>query len=497
MSNKHKLRRVTHRRMPITIKKTRTFTDKLQTLRFPRRAFLGALVVAAVGGGVIGGYGYWHNNYSCKTWRPGKETWEPTVYAPSEEMDPIDKAIWLVKENICRYSIEDLMNMNLQPDQVYWLMSHQLRVMPITEEYVKFYLKALHIMEPPYVMTRRLTFPVILQGHECQFLDTLLRCARNIPNLNSKEMDESWLSILRGGGTPGFKVRDEIVSLRSVLMNDIREYTPNVLGMGNSDPSWLISAYVATNPKIEEWGSYGEETVIFNYANYGFETNPVTGVSRCLSFACQGTHFLDALSRLYWYYGQFSGEYEQIAKFQNAAQRYIKAIESKNEPLEYAYAPLMRFMNWFRKDSRKEDFKEVYKCIERLGHTIELMLEPQGYYRYNYPLDDLEPAVQTLAEAIALWYTPEFDSHRELIDTWVHEGDPTKYANQLKHMSKSQKKQMKRTLREMERYTAVEDSESMYSRLFMGSLCHACRGLMLWKEYKQQQAQKPVAPTPH
>lgn len=490
MGTARRLRRTAQKQGYLKSAKKQTFLKSVEGWGFPRRAFLQGVGVVALASTGILGYKHWLDNYSCKTWRPGKETWKPVIYAPSEEMDPVDKAIWLVKENICRYSIDDLKRMNLQPDQVYWMVSHQLRVKPITEEHIRFYLNALHIMEPPYATEKKLLFPVILQGHECQFLDTLFRSARNISNLNSKELDESWLSILRNGGTRQFKCGAQVTSLRSILINELGEYTPERLGLGNSDPSWLIGAFVGTNPTPEEWSLFGENDGMFRYVLYGLETIPEADAARFLYFSCGGTHFLDALSRLYWYYGQYSKEYEPISRLQEETLRWIKKTASVDELIQFYQEWLIRSMEDFHEESTKENFQYFYNIVMHLGHLLELILEPEGYYRNNLPLTTLEPVVKTLSEGIALWYTPKFDSKRDLLESWIHEDESPRYIDQLRYLSKQEKRQMKKITREMERYTSIENSESKYSRLFMGSLCHAARGLMLWKEYKQQWAEK-------
>lgn len=495
MGTTRRLKRRVNTRRQISTKaaKPGAFIRKLETLRFPRRAFLkgvGALVLAGSG---LYSVHYYKENYSHKTWHPGKETWKPTIYAP-EEMNPVDKAIWLVKENICRYSVDDLIHMNLQPDQVYWMLSHQLRVRPITEEDLRLYLFALDTVEMPYTTEKKLSFPMILQGHECQFIDTLLRCGKSKHVMEAGNNNP--LAILKDGGTHRFRYKGGVTSLRELLMEEIKFFSPESLAIGNSDPSWIISAFAGANPAIDDWSLYGDNLGVFKHVTYAFEKIPEVESFRVNHFACGGTHFLDALSRLYWYYGQQSQEFKPASRLQGETLRLIKAIESQNEPLEYSYHPLIRFMGWFREDSSKQDFKEIYKSIERLGHTLELILEPEGYYRHNYPLDELEPVAEILSEAIALWYTPEFDSHRELLDTWVHQDESLRYVDQLRHMGKREKKQMKRIMQQMERYTAIEESETKYSRLFMGSLCHACKGLMLWQEYKQQEAEKSVESIP-
>ncbi len=469
-----------------------SLTYKLQRLRFPRRTFLKGVGILGLVSIPFAIKYDWEKNRSCLTWKPGKETWKPTVYAPSEDMEPIDKAIWLVNENICSYSIDDLLHMNLQPDQVYWMLSHQLRVKPITEGDVKFYLYVLDKVQMPYTNQKKLSFPLILQGHECQFIDTLLRCGRSKHVIECKE--DSMLNVLKDGGTRKFAVPGGVSCLRDLLKKEIR-FSSEHLAFGNSfDPSWIISAFVGTNPKPEDWSQYGDNTGILKHATYGFERISKGGEFRCDYFACGGTHFQDALSRLFWYYGQCTkgceGEDKKLfLSLQGRIQELIKVSDSKNEPLEYSYHPLNKYyMKWFCEDSSKQFFKKIYSSIERLGHTLELRLDPQGYYHDNSDLNELEPVADALAEAIVEWYTPDFEPHRKLLDSWVLEDRSSSYLDQLKYLSKRDKQELRKHSRQMERYTAIEDSESKYSRLFMGSLCHAAKGLMLWKEYKEQQA---------
>ncbi len=485
MGTARRIRRTVQKQGSLKSAKKQTFLKSVEGWRFPRRTFLKGVGVAALAGLGILAVDYYKDNYALKTWRPGNETWKPVIHTPSEEMDPVDKAIWLVKENICRYSIDDLNRMDLQPVDVYYMVTYQLRVKPITAKHIAFYLDALETEKDPYTNRKKIFFPLALQGHVCQFADALYRAAKQVPD--SERIGKSWLAILREGGRPIFKIRGQKTCLRDILMDEVKDFPPSRMGVANEDPSWIMTAYANANPPPESWVDFKMPGDVRQYLLYALETNPETGMPRWTSFACMGTHFPDALSKLYWYYGQHSSKYQDA---QDTILKIMGAILPVDSKLEHYSEKLIPNIEKYRDNPTKEQFSGVFNAFVYVVHTLETILEPEGYYRYHYPVEKLEGVINTLAEGINLWYSPELDGKREFIDGWGHYDD-AEAKKLIEKLSPSQRRELDGAIRQLERYTALKDA-ARYSVFMQGRLLQGCHALMLWKEYKQQQAEKSV-----
>jgi len=308
--------------------------------------------------------------------------------APENSSATIEGAINLVRTKVSNLSAEEIFKKYVRTEEkkdqlVSWVVAHQLLVVGIDEDKIKVLLDQLSFdtLGRPY-------FRRGSEGHPAQYLKTLVDIG--VP-LNRR-----------------FVLQNENVIFHRSLSALIRDLSNRYRWdrIGDKDPSWIIEATLQVDNQLSRpLRNYISEGIISLYGPQG--------VPRRYRLVEGGKHFHDALSKVFAKYDPMRAQLAGAAQTQLDGYKTIldnRSLRDLINLLREGTKSLEPTLKAFRENPNVETAIALKGRFEDLGHVIEIMLHPKGYFlkahASNYE-KELDRAAETLASNIQLWFSED------------------------------------------------------------------------------------------